>query len=315
MESRSDGLRLPPPWVSSAAGKPDREVQKVIYLQRRRVASPYTINDADALTWANNVASSDGVQLPDAIKQALDTYVQTIKTTGLGGAAGSIWSQAAQLLLPCGPLTLAGALRPLKGAAPTNANFTSGDYNRKNGLGDAANSSKYLDSNVAMNAIPASSNGLFAYGNITTTTGDRATVGWYGGGTGNDLFSLDEWANYSPPGRAFRSGGSGNGLFPLSPSTASATCMIGSRTALNSAVLYIDETTTANTTTVSPSFSSTQRLYYYGLNINNSFAASTASRSVLQANGIFSTGLNAAQAAALRTATAAYVAAVSAAIP
>ena len=39
MESRSNGLRLPPPWASTAAGKPDREVQPVISVQRRRPSS------------------------------------------------------------------------------------------------------------------------------------------------------------------------------------------------------------------------------------------------------------------------------------
>ena len=46
MESRSDGLRLPPPWASTAAGKPDREVQPVITVKRRRPDSiPWTLAD------------------------------------------------------------------------------------------------------------------------------------------------------------------------------------------------------------------------------------------------------------------------------
>ena len=36
----NDGLRLPPPWISPAAGKPDREVQRVITVERRRAAAP-----------------------------------------------------------------------------------------------------------------------------------------------------------------------------------------------------------------------------------------------------------------------------------
>jgi hypothetical protein len=48
-----------------------------------------------------------------------------------------------------GARTLAGALVPLAGAAPTNVGpFVSGDYNRKTGLvGDG--STKYLNSNRA----------------------------------------------------------------------------------------------------------------------------------------------------------------------
>ena len=36
MESRNDGLRLPPPWISPAAGRPNREVRPVITANRRR---------------------------------------------------------------------------------------------------------------------------------------------------------------------------------------------------------------------------------------------------------------------------------------
>ena len=36
MESRSNGPRLPPPWITPAAGKTDREVQPVITVNRRR---------------------------------------------------------------------------------------------------------------------------------------------------------------------------------------------------------------------------------------------------------------------------------------
>ena len=39
MASPNDGLRLPPPWISPAAGKPDREVQSVIIVERRKVVA------------------------------------------------------------------------------------------------------------------------------------------------------------------------------------------------------------------------------------------------------------------------------------
>jgi len=48
---------------------------------------------------------------------------------------------------------LSGCLVPLKGTAPTNNNFVSGDYDRETGLvGDGA--TKYLDSNRASNDDP-----------------------------------------------------------------------------------------------------------------------------------------------------------------
>ena len=39
MASRNDGLRLPPPWITPAAGKPNREAREVITVERRRPSS------------------------------------------------------------------------------------------------------------------------------------------------------------------------------------------------------------------------------------------------------------------------------------
>jgi hypothetical protein len=52
---------------------------------------------------------------------------------------------------------LTPALLPLKGAAPTNNNFVSGDYNRETGL-VGNGSTKYLDSNRNNNADPQNDN-------------------------------------------------------------------------------------------------------------------------------------------------------------
>ena len=44
MVSPNNGLRLPPPWISSAAGKPEREVRKVLWVGRRRPSGvPWTL--------------------------------------------------------------------------------------------------------------------------------------------------------------------------------------------------------------------------------------------------------------------------------
>jgi hypothetical protein len=40
MESRNNGLRLPPPWITPAAGKADREVRPVITVGHRRPPAP-----------------------------------------------------------------------------------------------------------------------------------------------------------------------------------------------------------------------------------------------------------------------------------
>lgn len=275
----------------------------------------YIIADADALAWANNVASGDGgVELEDAIKQAMDTYVQTLKTTGLGGAAGSIWSQAVQLLLHCGPRTLAGALRPLKGAVPTNNNYVSGNYNRKSGLGKASNTNAYLDSNVPLTALGATSHALFAYGSITETTNYKWLAGAWNG-TDSTLVDMNAWLVFgSAEGRTFRSGS--QTAYPTIASSAAVSCMIGSRISSTNNTLYADGSTATNTestTFTAPTGGSSRNIFYSA--INNVGAPFGYSSSVIQARAIFSTGLNATQAAALRSATASYVAAVTAAIP
>lgn len=270
----------------------------------------YTAIDSDAATYITAVETADGQTLESATKQAIDAYVQALK-------ADTIWTSAAQLLLPCGPRTLAGALVPLKGTAPTNGSgsagatqFTSGNYSRKSGLGDAANTAKYLNSNVVGNTLGATSHALSAYGSIVGLSGDIILIGAYGPNTTNSFLILDELQPLSPVVRAFRSGSVASGTYPTLAATVNTTCLIGSRTSTTSSSLYADGTSATNATNFTPVLTSFS-LYIYSLNAIG--AAVTFSKSILQATGIFSTGLNATQAAALRSATATYVAAINAA--
>ena len=75
----------------------------------------------------------------------------------VGCKADGIWDPIKAACIMAGWDGLNGALVPLKGAAPTNFNFVSGDYDRKTGLvGDG--STKYLYSNRNNNADPQDSN-------------------------------------------------------------------------------------------------------------------------------------------------------------
>jgi len=73
------------------------------------------------------------------VKVAVNNLVSGLKADGL-------WESMASTCLLCGPRTLAGALVPLRGDAPTPNGFVSGDYSRTDGLGDSGGTS-YLDSN------------------------------------------------------------------------------------------------------------------------------------------------------------------------
>jgi hypothetical protein len=266
------------------------------------------VYDPDAADYISRVETADGQALETSVKAAMNTLVVTLKS-------GSIWTNALQYILQCGPRTLAGALVPLTGPSPTNINFVAGDYNRKTGLGDPANTSKWLDSNVAQNSLPAASHAVAVYGDFTGNSGDIAICGWYNDVTNNpgSLLVLDEWANYVN-GRAFRSGTVTPGRFPVSTATTAASCMIGSREAANSATLYVDGVSTTNTTTIATAFS-TVTMSWFGLRLQSTGVAGGFTRSPMQAGGFFSSGLSAAQAAAFRSAAAAYVSAIAAALP
>lgn len=100
--------------------------------------------DSDALAYITAIETTDGLPLESLVKSAINEFVLGCKYDG-------IWSAIQSCCILSGARTLSGALIPLKGTAPTNYNFVSGDYNRKTGLkGNAIN--KYLDSNRADNA-------------------------------------------------------------------------------------------------------------------------------------------------------------------
>lgn len=267
-----------------------------------RFAAPY---DTDAQTHITAVETADGQALETGVRDAINALVLALK-------AGNLWTNAAQLLLPCGARTLAGALVPLKGPAPTNSGFVSGDYARKTGL-TGNGSSKYLNSNILQNSLPASSHALAWYGNITENTGDKALMGAFNGSpVEQSLLVLDSWAAYVL-GRAFRSGTYSPSSFPVSTSSAASDCLIGSRTTSNSSTLYNNAATVASTTAITTAFES-RAIFWFALN-NSVGGAVQHTTSRLAVGGIYSAGLNATQAAAYRSAAAAYVSALAAAIP
>ena len=108
----------------------------------------------DAYAWGRiqAIEAADGQPLEPEIRRAIHRFVKGCKKD-------STWTAIKTCCILAGARTLAGALVPLVGAAPTNFNFVSGDYNRKTGLlGNGTN--KYLDSQIADNSIPRNSHHL-----------------------------------------------------------------------------------------------------------------------------------------------------------
>jgi hypothetical protein len=118
--------------------------------------------DADAAAYITAVETADNQALENGVKVAIDNFV-------LGCKADGIWPAIKASCILAGARTLTGALVPLVGAAPTNFNFVSGDYNRETGLvGDG--STKYLNANRTGNADPQDSQHVSVYATTANTT-------------------------------------------------------------------------------------------------------------------------------------------------
>ena len=103
MELRNDVLRLAPPWISSAAGKPDREVGPVIAVERRR-------GPTGGVLWT-----------PAQIATAL--WLDAVDSTTIAAASGATnqWSDKSGNLRHA---TATGTSRPTTGTRTINSNNT-----------------------------------------------------------------------------------------------------------------------------------------------------------------------------------------------
>jgi hypothetical protein len=116
------------------------------------VITPSFSFDPDAAAYIAAVEAADTQTLETNTRYAINDFVIGCKQDG-------IWTAIKASCILAGARTLAGALVPLAGTAPTSVNFAAGDYNRKTGLvGDG--STKYLDTNRNNNADPQNSQHL-----------------------------------------------------------------------------------------------------------------------------------------------------------
>jgi hypothetical protein len=127
--------------------------------------------DPNARAYIDAVRAADGSYMEPDVQRAIDAFVVGLKADG-------IWTPIKACCLLMGPRTLAGALTPLVGTAPTNNGpFVSGDYDRETGLiGDGVG--KYLDSNRNNNADPQDS----YHQAVHVTTAPTVASGYIGAG-------------------------------------------------------------------------------------------------------------------------------------
>ncbi len=113
------------------------------------------VTDPDAQTYIAAVEAADTEAIEGDVALAINDFVVGCKLDG-------IWDAIKSSCILAGARTLSGALVPLKGTAPTNNNFVSGDYDRETGLvGNGSN--KWLDSNRNNNADPQNSKHIAIY--------------------------------------------------------------------------------------------------------------------------------------------------------
>ena len=129
------------------------------------ISSVFTY-DEDAGNYIQAVETADAQALEPATRKAINNFVIGCKQDG-------IWTAIKASCILSGARTLAGALVPLVGTAPTNNGFVGigTDYVRKTGLvGDG--STKYLNSNRNNNADPQNSKHLAVWRSVAASNSD-----------------------------------------------------------------------------------------------------------------------------------------------
>lgn len=110
---------------------------------------PRTVRDIEpeARDYALRVAAADGEPMIDQVVRGVSNFVRGCKED-------NTWSAIQVCCLLMGARTLAGALTPLVGVAPSNINFVNADYNRRIGLtGNGV--TKHLNTNYSTSADPS----------------------------------------------------------------------------------------------------------------------------------------------------------------
>ena len=119
------------------------------------------LTEPEAASYVAAVEAADGEPLEVGVAKAINDFVLGCKNDGN-------WDAIKASCILAGARTLAGALVPLVGTAPTNYNFVAGDYNREVGLsGDG--STKYLNSNRDNNADPQDNRHSAVYASTRST--------------------------------------------------------------------------------------------------------------------------------------------------
>jgi hypothetical protein len=220
--------------------------------------------DPDAAAYITAVETADTQALEPAVQDAINDFV-------VGCKADGIWNAIKASCIMAGARTLAGALVPLKGTAPTNNNFVSADYNRKTGLkGDG--STKVLDSNRNNNADPQndSHNAVFVQSGMTADSMSLIGRGGFSLGS-NEISRLTSnqllFRNRSRDTQVFAvSGGNSTGF--IGSSRNSSASFVTRQNGVSNTITYTSETTLSGNVAVfsrAGSFVCDARIQFYSI--------------------------------------------------
>ena len=192
--------------------------------------------DADASAYIDAVEAADGQALETATRYAINDFVIGCKQDG-------IWSAIKASCILAGARTLAGALKPLAGTAPTPYFFVEGDYNRKTGLKGA--DSKYINSNRTDSNDPQNSIHIATYISVSPVSVDGVYIGTFDRAT--EIVTINNGVAFLTRNRAVV-----NNIISNSPSTT-AGLLATSRSSSNSYNIRIQgQTLSASSTSVTP---------------------------------------------------------------
>jgi hypothetical protein len=201
-----------------------------------------TVNhfDLEAQAYITAVETADGQALEQSVKVAINSFV-------VGCKADGIWEAIKSSCIMAGARTLAGALVPLKGTAPTNFNFVSGDYNRKTGLKGDGNT-KSINTNRPGNSDPQNNNHMGVW--VSVAEANNIVGTYIGHGLGLSMAShifVNKIVNLPEGDLAFRSR---TGVADVSAGRGSSTGLIGLSRSSSTDYLSRDtnETTVRNQT-------------------------------------------------------------------
>lgn len=139
--------------------------------------------DPDARDYILRVEAADGQRLESQVRGAIDDFV-------LGCKADGIWNSLVASCIMAGARTVAGAIVPLRGNAPTNNNFAAGDYSRTLGLlGNDSN--KYLATGYNNNDttnFPQNNSHISCYVSASNTDNNSGTFVGNANAIGSFLF-------------------------------------------------------------------------------------------------------------------------------